>query len=99
MQSEGAGESGSFPLPERADATNAPQLKADLLAYFDQGRAALSGAAVIRADSIGACLLLAAAKEAEMRGLDFTLAEPSPALIDLFARLGLGARLVVWEPI
>ncbi len=99
MQSTDAAGSGIFVLPERLDLAALPELRARLLDHFAGGGSAVSGAAVTRSCAAGAALLLAAGREAHALGRDFILSDPSPVLMETFARLGLSSHLLTWEPL
>lgn len=94
-----SGEAGIFMLPERLDLAAIADIRAGLLDFFAKGGAAVSGAAVTRVCASGAALLLAAAREADALGREFTLSDPAPALLETFARLGLSSHLLTWEPL
>lgn len=99
MQSTDAAGSGIYMLPERLDLAALADIRTGLLDFFAQGGSAVSGAQVTRICASGVALLVAAGREADALGREFILSDPSPALVEIFARLGLSSRLLTWEPL
>lgn len=91
--------SGIGAIPSEWGLANAWDVKAYLMAQIEAGQTEFDLSGVNRLGTMGAEILIAACKECDARGLNFFVKDPSPAIIETFALLGLGSRLVFWEPI
>jgi chemotaxis protein CheX len=86
------GDSNTIVLPELLDLTAAEPLQRTLLDRMQNGDPPIViGAAVERVSTAAVQVLLAAAADAGSRGAALQLRDPSAALTDAFADLGVGA--------
>lgn len=79
---------GSYVLPARLEGEALETLRVDLLARRG-GDLDLSGAEVARLNGLGLQALLSAFRTWREDGFRLRVADPSPTLLDAFARLGL----------
>lgn len=81
-------------LPATMDKASLPPLAREMAALCDKGEALLiDGSKVSRVGLAGLQLLASAAREAQDRSVDFTLADASDELVGAASLGGLGALL------